>query len=301
MKDIYIDSIQQYNDYFGFETVHPLVSVVHCDGNVKPRTEPARYHYGLYAIILKETKGCSITYGRTQYDFDEMTITSFAPGQVITVNPIPGNAVPPKWTAIVFHPDFLARTNLGREISKYGFFSYSSVEALHLSSAEVEIVRSVLNIIKQEMNYAIDHHSRKLIVANIEVLLGYCLRFYERQFVTREEINHKVVKDFEYMLTQYIKNEAEDNGIPSVAFFAEKCNLTPGYFGELVKTETGQTAQSFISEHMVTVSKELLSDAKLSVSQVALKMGFDYPQHFVRFFKRHTGKTPSQYRLNFKD
>ncbi len=295
MKEVYFDTIQQYNDYFGFETLHPLVTVGHFE-RTEPLTEAVKYHYGLYIIVLKETKGCSISYGRTKYDFDEMTVTSFAPGQTIVANPVAG--VTPKWTAIAFHPDFIARTTLGREISKYGFFSYSSVEALHLSAAEVDIVHSVFNIIAQEMHHTIDHHSRRLIVSNIEVLLGYCLRFYERQFVTREEINHCVVRDFEIMLNDYLQNEAENAGLPSVAYFADKCNLTPGYFGELVKTETGRTAQDFISDHILIRSKELLNDINLSVTQVAMQLGFEYPQHFVRFFKRHTGKTPSQYRIN---
>lgn len=171
-KDIYFDTIEHFNEYYGFETLHPLVSVVRYD---RPHAiRAATYHYGLYALFLKENKGCQITYGRTKYDFDEMTITSFAPGQVVSVEPAPGVTIP-KWTAIVFHPDFLARTSLGREMSKYGFFSYNSNEALHLSAGEVEIVRSVLAIIRQEMHHAIDRHSRRLIVSNIEVLLNYCL------------------------------------------------------------------------------------------------------------------------------
>ena len=181
---------------------------------------------------------------------------------------------------------------------KYGFFSYNSNEALHLSSAEVEILRSVLAIISQEMNHAIDRHTREIIVNNIEMLLNYCLRFYERQFITREEINHSVVAEFERMLKDYLLNEASEKGIPNVAYFADKCCLSPGYFGQLIKIETGRTAQDFISEHIVLRSKELLSDISQSISQVSARVGFEYPQHFVRFFKRHTGMTPSQYRAN---
>ncbi len=292
-KDIYFDTVEHFNEYYGFETLHPLVSVVRYD---RPHAiRAATYHYGLYALFLKENKGCQITYGRTKYDFDEMTITSFAPGQVVSVEPAPG-VTTPKWTAIVFHPDFLARTSLGREMSKYGFFSYNSNEALHLSAGEVEIVRSVLSIIRQEMHHAIDRHSRQLIVSNIEVLLNYCLRFYERQFITREEINHSTVRRFEDMLNEYIANEAESGGIPTVAMFADKCCLSPGYFGELVKAETGITAQTFIAEHLLAHAKELLNDLSLTVSQISERLGFEYPQHFVRFFKRLTGKTPSQFR-----
>lgn len=292
-QDIWFDTIEQINQLYGVETIHPLVSVIRYDKN---ELHPdGAYHYGVYALFLKENKGCKISYGRTKYDFDEMTITSFAPGQTVCVEHNP-EVTYPRWTGIFFHPDFLARTSLGREISKYKFFSYNSNEALHLSAAEVEVVRSVINIIQQEMHHAIDRHSRRLIVSNIEVLLNYCLRFYERQFVTREEINHSTVQRFEQMLNDYITNDAETHGIPSVAYFADKCCLTPGYFGELVKTETGRTAQDFIATHLLNHAKELLNDPDLTITQVSARLGFEYPQHFVRFFKRHTNQTPSQYR-----
>ena len=292
---IEFNTVEQFNQYFGFETLHPMVSVVRKEHD--DMIGSYTHKYGIYALFLKENKGCTLSYGRTPYDFDEMTITSFAPGQSVTVHR-DNDAPTAKWTAIVFHPDFLARTSLGRNMLKYGFFSYNSNEALHLSSAEVEIVRSVLSIIRQEMNHAIDKHTREIIVNNIEMLLNYCLRFYERQFITREEINHGVVAEFERMLNDYLLNDASEKGIPNVAYFADKCCLSPGYFGQLIKTETGKTAQDFISEHIVLRSKELLSDMSKSVSHVSASMGFEYPQHFVRFFKRHTGMTPSQYRAN---
>lgn len=292
-QDIYFDSIQQFNDYYGFETVHPLISVAQY--HKERKLQPTRFHYGLYAIFLKENLGCRLSYGYTKYDFSEMTITSFAPGQLITAEPSPETEYP-QWTAIVFHPDLLARTHLGREISKYEFFSYNSNEALHLSAAEVSVIRSVLTIIQQELTHSIDNLSRKLIVTNLEVLLNYCLRFYERQFITREEINHSVVQKFESMLNDYICNADKQGGIPSVSFFADKCCLSPGYFGELVKTETGRSAQQFIADHMLSHAKELLNDPTLTITQVGQRLGFEYPQHFVRFFKRNTGKTPTQYR-----
>lgn len=293
MNKIHFDSVQQFNDYYGFETLHPLVSVVRYDKQLP--IDECLVHYGLYALFLKENKGCKLSYGRTKYDFDEMTVTSFAPGQTIHIEPNP--EVPnPKWTGLLFHPDFLARTQLGRQISRYEFFSYSSNEALHLSSGEMEIFRGVLSMIQQELQHAIDKHSRELIVSNIELLLNYCLRFYDRQFITREEINHVTVQKFESLLSDYIDKQAETKGIPTVAYFAEKCNLTPGYFGELVKVESGKTAQDFIADHIVSRAKELLNSQTLSIAQVSDRLGFGYPQHFVRFFKRKTGKTPSEYR-----
>lgn len=179
MQDVYFHTIQEFNDFYGLETLHPLVSVVRFD---KPRAlEEATYHYGLYALFLKENKGCKLSYGRTEYDFDEMTVTSFAPGQVIHVEPNPDVPVP-KWTAVVFHPDLLSRIPLGKHISRYEFFDYTSNEALHLSCGEIEIFRGVLSMIQQELQRSIDKHSRELIVSNIELLLNYCLRFYDRQF-----------------------------------------------------------------------------------------------------------------------
>ncbi|MGN0187328.1 MAG: helix-turn-helix domain-containing protein [Paludibacteraceae bacterium] len=293
MQELQFNSVQAFNDYYGFETLHPLVSVVRHD---KPRRiEEQVVHYGLYALFLKENKGCQLSYGRTKYDFDEMSVTSFAPGQTIHVQPIPG-VTTPKWTAIVFHPDLLARTPLGRNIDMYEFFSYSSNEALHLSVSEIEIFRGVLEMIEQELHHAIDKHSRALIVSNIELLLNYCLRFYDRQFVTREELNHTVVKKFERLLNEYIATKARREGLPTVAYFADKCCLSNGYFGNLIRVETGKTAKAFIADHLVASAKQLLNDTTLSVNQVGLHLGFEYPQHFVRFFKAHTGKTPTQYR-----
>ncbi|MBO4597671.1 MAG: AraC family transcriptional regulator [Bacteroidaceae bacterium] len=292
MKEVFIDSVQKYNDYYGFETLHPLVSVVRMD---MPYTqEEMMMHCGLYMIFLKENKGCKLSYGRTKYDFDEMTVTSFEPGQVIHVEQNGG--IVPKWTGLIFHPDFLARTNLGKQMSRYEFFSYTSNEALHLSAAEVEIFRGVLGMIQQELKHAIDKHSRELIVSNIELLLNYCLRFYDRQFITREEINHSVVQKFEQLLKEYIQTSAEKNGLPTVAYFADKCNLSTGYFGELVKTETGRTAKDFISSRILSAAKEYLSSDLMTVTQISTRLGFEYPQHFVRFFKRYTGMTPSDFK-----
>ncbi|MBQ0161271.1 MAG: AraC family transcriptional regulator [Bacteroidales bacterium] len=293
MQEIFLNTIQDFNDYNGVETLHPMVSVVHVDNT--DHIQACTMHYGLYAIYLKENKGCRLSYGRTEYDFDEMTVTSFAPGQVVTVEPNP--EVPfAKFTALAFHPDFLNRTSLGRQMSRYEFFDYTSNEALHLSAQEVEIFRGVLAMIQQELHHAIDKHTRELIVSNIELLLNYCLRFYDRQFITREEINHSVVKKFLSLLDEYIAHKAELEGLPTVAYFADKCCLSTGYFGTLVKTETGRTAKDLINDRLLARAKELLSYDTLTVSQVSASLGFEYPQHFVRFFKALTGKTPTQWR-----
>ncbi len=293
MQEIFFNTIQEFNDYQGVETLHPLISVMRVE-NVDHIKECVM-HYGLYAIYLKENKGCKLSYGRTPYDFDEMTVTSFAPGQSVKVEPNPD--VPfAKFTALAFHPDLLNRTSLGKQMSRYGFFDYSSNEALHLSASEVEIFRGVLAMIDQELHRGIDKHTRELIVSNIELLLNYCLRFYDRQFITREEINHSVVKKFLSLLDEYITTKAEIEGLPTVAWFADKCCLSNGYFGTLIKTETGRTAKDIINDHLLVKSKELLQSDLLTVAQVSQRLGFEYPQHFVRFFKALTGHTPSQWR-----
>ncbi len=293
MEDIYLNTIQDFNDYQGIETLHPLVSVVRVEST--EHIKECVMHYGFYAIYLKENKGCKLSYGRTPYDFDEMTVTSFAPGQSIIVQPNPD--VPfAKFTALVFHPDFLNRTSLGKNISRYEFFDYTSNEALHLSAQEIEIFRGVLALIQQELQHPIDKHTRELIVSNIELLLNYLLRFYDRQFITREEINHSVVKKFITLLDEYITTKAETVGLPTVAYFADQCSLSTGYFGTLVKTETGRTAKDLINDRLLVHAKELLESDQNTITMVSRQLGFEYPQHFVRFFKSLTGKTPNQWR-----
>ena len=293
MQEIFLNTVQDFNDYQGVETLHPLVSVVHVENT--EHIQECVMHYGLYAIYLKENKGCKLSYGRTPYDFDEMTVTSFAPGQVVKVEPNPD--VPfAKFTALVFHPDLLNRTALGRQMSRYEFFDYSSTEALHLSVQEVEVFRGVITMIEQELHRAIDKHTRELIISNIELLLNYCLRFYDRQFITREEINHSVVKRFMELLDDYISSKALREGLPTVAYFADKCCLSSGYFGNLVRVETGRTAKDIIADRLLAHAKQLLNDDTLTITMISERMGFDYPQHFVRFFKSHTGKTPSAFR-----
>ena len=293
MEEVFINTIQDFNDYQGVETLHPLVSVVHVENT--EHIKECVMHYGLYAIYLKENKGCKLSYGRTPYDFDEMTVTSFAPEQVVKVEPNPD--VPfAKFTALVFHPDILNRTALGRQINRYEFFGYSSTEALHLSAQEVEVFQGVIAMIEQELHRAIDKHTRELIVSNIELLLNYCLRFYDRQFITREEINHTVVRKFIKLLDDYISTKALRDGLPTVAYFADKCCLSNGYFGNLVRVETGRTAKDIISDHVLAYAKQLLNDEALTITMISNRLGFEYPQHFVRFFKSHTGKTPSAFR-----
>lgn len=294
MADIIkLDTIQHFNGHYGFEHLNPMITVGHYDGELIPGT--TTYKFGVYAIYIKETKGCSLNYGLTKYDFDEMSVTAFAPGQKVTAVMEEGMDQP-RWKVLAFHPDFLVRTPLGSKMSAYGFFSYNSNEALHLSGEEVGLLSAVLTLIEREMRHSIDRHTRSIITSHIEVFLDYCLRFYERQFYSREVINNTVVEKFNTLLDEYIARDITKRGLPTVAYFADRLNLSPGYFGELVKTTTGTTAKDMISDRLVNAARELLNDLSLSVTQVGDMLGFDYPQHFVRFFKRRTGRTPKEYR-----
>ena len=282
MEFIQADTIDQYNRFFGIETRHPLVSIVHFDGNEKQ--QPHRMVFGFYALFLKQTHGCKINYGKTIYDYDDDTVVSFAPGQSVEIEPVE-NSSTPKAIGLLFHPEFLYRTPLAQKIKQYSFFSYTSNEALHLSQQEQAIIEDYMNKIELELQHPIDRFSKSLIVSNIEVLLNYCMRFYERQFITREHLNHNTLARFEHLLDDYLdSDQALIEGIPTVRFFADKICLSPNYFGDLVKQQTGKTAQEYIHLKMLSRAKEQMMDPDKNIKQVAESLGFQYPQHFVRFF-----------------
>lgn len=287
------DTIEQYNRFFGFETRHPLVGIVHFDSSVPQPTH--RMTLGFYALFLKKTTGCIINYGKTVYDFDDETVVSFAPGQTVGIHRLEDGPAPDA-VGLLFHPDFLHRTSLGQKMKQYSFFSYASNEALHLSTEERIILQDYMEKIAQELQHPIDKFSKSLIVSNIEVLLNYCMRFYERQFVTREELNNGVLVRFERMLSEYWDSGmAKLHGLPTVKYFADKICLSPNYFGDLVKSETGKTAQEHIQLKIAEVAKSALLDANLNTKQVADMIGFQYPQHFLRFFKKQVGCTPKEF------
>ncbi len=288
-----IDTIEQYNALFGFETRHPQVGFVEFD--TAESQKDYRMTVGFYSIFLKETVGCAINYGKTRYDFDDWTVVSIAPGQTIGYTSLEGR--PSKAKGLLFHPDFIRGTSLGQKIKRYSFFAYESNEALHLSKEERMIVQNCMSIIRTELQHAIDKHTRGLICTNIELLLDYCLRFYERQFITRQDMNLDVLARFEKLLDEYLNTGvAAEIGVPTVQYFADKICLSPNYFGDLVKKETGKTAKEYIGLKMLDTSKEFLLDQSKSITQVAYALGFQYPQHFVRFFKKYAGVTPSEYR-----
>lgn len=289
------DTIEQYNKVFGFETRHPLVGIVHFDQSVPQPTH--RMTFGFYALFIKKTTGCIINYGKTIYDFDDETVVSFAPGQTVGIHRFEDGPAP-EAIGLLFHPDFLHRTALGQNIKQYTFFSYASKEALHLSAEERNILQDYMEKITNELKHPIDKFSKSLIISNIEVLLNYCMRFYERQFITREELNNDVLVRFEQLLDEYMESGvASEQGIPTVKYFADKICLSSNYLGDLVKSETGKTAQEFIQLKMVNVAKNALIDPNLNTKQIAEMLGFHYPQHFMRFFKKQVGCTPKEYRI----
>lgn len=298
-KIIQLDSVDTYNKLYGLETMHPLVSVVDLTRATKT-VNHIQMNYGVYALFLKGGKECDIKYGRREYDYQEGTIVSFAPGQVVGVD-MKEEVMHPKVYGILFHPDIIRGTSLGQTIRNYGFFAYASHEALHLSLRERTTIMDCLDKIRTELEHAIDKHSKSLIVMNIELLLSYCLRFYERQFITREAVNKDILQKFENQLDTYFTHHpAEEKGLPTVKYFADQAYLTPNYFGDLIKKETGKSAQEYIQYKLVERAKDLISETDLTMSEIAYELGFQYPQHFGRLFKKQAGITPNMYRKTIR-
>jgi len=288
------ETINDYNTFNNNETRHPLVSVVDLS-KADPRTG-SRMYFGFYAVLLKDVKCGDLVYGRHTYDYQEGTLVFLAPGQIAGMNSN-GETYQPKGYALIFHADLIHGTALGRHIQDYTFFSYQSSEALHISERERKIVFDCFSKIEYELEHALDKHSKKLIVSNIEIFLDYCIRFYDRQFITREKPNKGIIERFEELLNEYFHaDKPQILGLPSVAYFAQQVNLSASYFGDLIKKDTGKTAQEYIQWKIIDVAKERIFDHTKSVAQIAYDLGFKYPQHFVRVFKQHVGATPSEYR-----
>lgn len=236
-------------------------------------------------------------YGKSHYDFDEGTMVFLAPGQTVQVTPT-GEPHQPAGFALVFHPDLIKGTSLGKRIHEYSFFSYQSKEALHLSDKERAVILDCMENIETELSQNIDRHSKRLIVSNLELLLNYCTRFYDRQFITREVVNAGIVERFESLLNEYVYGEKlRLDGLPSVGYFAGELHLSANYFGDLIKRETGKSAMELIHLKLLEVAKERIFDTQKSVGEIAFELGFKYPQHFNRFFKQQTGYSPKDYRL----
>ena len=293
-KILNLDSVDLYNKLYGLETLNPLVSVIDLN-KATSSVDLIRFNYGIYALFLKDTKCGDIRYGRQLYDYQDGTIVSFGPGQIAGINMPSG--VRPAAHGLLFHPDLIRGTALGQEIRNYTFFSYEANEALHLSEEERQTIMDCLNKIQAELEHAIDKHSRRLITANIGVLLDYCLRFYDRQFVTRNQQNNDIIVRFERLLDEYFDGPMpQQAGLPSVKYFADKVFLSPNYFGDMIRKQTGKTASEYIQTKVIERAKENLLSSDKTMSEIAYDLGFQYPQHLSRMFKRVAGCTPNEFR-----
>jgi AraC-like DNA-binding protein len=289
-----LDNISQYNLMRGVETLHPLISVV--DMSETQPTQSARIRFGFYCVFLKEVKCGDLKYGCNYYDYQEGTLVFVAPGQILGVNS--NEIIQPKGWALLFHPDLIRGTSLGHNIKDYTFFSYEVYEALHLSEKEKQIVIDCLHKIDYELKQSIDKHSKTLISNNIELLLNYCMRFYDRQFITRSHVNKDILVKFEKLLDDYFQSDKPQTmGLPSVRYCADQLHLSANYLGDLIKKETGKSAQEHIQLKLMDIAKEKVFDTSKSVSEIAYELGFKYPQHFSRMFKKSVGYSPNEYRM----
>lgn len=289
-----IRTVTEYNEMLGVETLHPLVSVIDLS-KAKPMKH-MRHTFSFYTVYLKDEKNCELIYGRQRYDYQKGSVVCLAPGQVIGIEDT-GEVFQPQGWALCFDPELIYGTSLGRSIKDYSYFSYEVNEALHLSERERALFIDCLEKIRQELEHSIDRLSKRLIATNIELLLDYCLRFYERQFITREPVNRDLLTRFESLLDNYFSSgKAQNAGLPTVKYCASELCLSSGYFGDLIKKKTGKSAQTYIQSKVMDVAKGCLLDSEKSISQISYELGFQYPQHFTRLFKKVVGQTPNDYR-----
>lgn len=292
---IKLDNVQDYNRLLGAETLHPLVSVT--DLSSLESIRHCRKNFGFYCVFFKELECGTVLYGRSRYDYQEGTMLFIAPGQIAGVDD-GGETLNPKGWVLMFHPDLLYGTPLARRMKDYSFFSYTCDEALHMSEREKTIIINCFREIREELEHAIDKHTKQIVASNIETMLNHCARFYERQFGTREVSNRSVLDRFEELLHDYLNSDKPKlEGLPTVQYCADKICLSPNYFGDLIKKETGKTAQEYIQLAVIGWIKELLTGTDKTISEIAYDLGFNYPHHLSRIFKKVVGITPNEYRL----
>lgn len=297
MENMYqIKSVGDYFEWRNSKPLHPLIGILDYErAESHPDYSYDGLHFDCFAVFLKMSKNCKLKYGGGEYDFDQGSMVFLGPGQHVGLSYDPDYV--PKGYAMVFHPDLLLGSELGRKMNTYTFFSYSVSEALHLSVKERELILSVLDKIQYELEQNLDKHSKKLIISNIELLLDYCLRFYDRQFLTREIPHQGSLNKFDSLLKDYFTSDKPQKlGLPSVGYFADQLHLSSNYFGDLVKKETGKSAQEYIQAKLIHVAKEKVFDVNKSVSEIAYELGFKYPQHFSRLFKQQVGHSPKEFR-----
>lgn len=288
------NTVAEYNSFNNQETLHPLATVI--DFSKAMTRTGSIMNFGLFCIFLKDVKCGDLKYGRENYDYQEGTLVFISPGQTVEVeNKV--DVYQPAGHAVVFHPDLLRGTSLSASMADYSFFSYHTNEALHLSAKERQLVLDLFQKINSELVQSIDKHSKKLVASTIELLLNHCERFYDRQFITRDIINKGVLERFEDLLNGYFKSEKPYSiGAPTVAYCADELYFSANYFGDLIKKETGKSAQEFILNKIIEVAKDRIYESDKTINEIAFELGFKYPQHFTRLFKQRVGQTPNEYR-----
>ncbi|MEM8526158.1 MAG: helix-turn-helix domain-containing protein [Bacteroidota bacterium] len=280
---------------------HPLVSIMYNrDLKTVAGMQGIKIINHLYTIIFKSSNVCSsFSYGRSTYDHEEGTLVFTAPGQVMEFENKASEIeqIDPDGWSLVFHPDIFRKSNLSDKINKYSFFQYDSNEALHVSEQEKNSIESLLEKIEQEYSQMLDRHSQHLIISNIELFLDYCLRFYDRQFFSRANLNSDMLSKFERLLIDYYETDKTyQNGIPSVEYCSRQLNLSSNYLSDLLKRETGKTTLEHIHYFLIERAKNSLLNSSDSISGIAYSLGFEYPQHFSNLFKSKTGFSPKEYR-----
>ena len=295
---IHIKSITEVHDLFGFDKPrHPLVSVLPIDERMTNFDYgDGSYTFDFYQISLKEGIEGSLSYGRNAYDFQEGTMTFIKPGQIVKVDNSEDFKGGNGWT-LLFHPDFIRRSALASIIDQFTFFDYDAHEALHLSNEEKKALTELVRKIEQEYKYTIDRHTQDLIIVNIEMLLKYCKRYYDRQFYTRTNLNQDIISRFEQVVRAYYQSGRPlQEGVLTVKHCAQALHISANYLGDLLKTETGRNAKDHIQDYVIEKAKTQILGTDQSMSEIAYGFGFEYPQGFYKLFKAKTGMSPSQYR-----
>lgn len=297
MKVLKVNSPSDYSSYLGVTDRHPLVSVIEYD-RISPVFTTLN-DYNVYGIFLRGDNLVDLTYGCGIYDYKEGTLLAVAPGQFGGTEDN-GEKVNISGWSILFHPDLLQGTSLEKKINNYTFFDYSLNEALHMTEEERNIIIDIMRSIENEINKPADSHQNNIIVNYIELMLNFCQRFYDRQFLTRKLEISDILTRFQNVLKEYYSSgEQLRNGLPTLQYMAEKLCLSPSYLGDLIKRSTGTNASKYIQRMVIQQAKNLMS-AGQNISQTAYSLGFDYPQHFSRFFKREEGITPKEYLIRRK-
>lgn len=301
-KPIRIKSISEFHRMRGLPPPHhPLISVVDFAA-VKLGSQEANLHLILdfYVVFIKREISCKLKYGQQQYDFDKGVMFFIGSNQIFGVEACPNaNSQPEGWMLLI-HPDFLWNTSLAKTIQQYEYFGYSVNEALFLSAKEEATMINTVRSIEQEYLSNIDKFSQNIIISQIETILNYAERFYQRQFITRKVTSHQILHRLEDLLNDYFSNdEITRTGLPTVQFISEKLNISPSYLSGLLKVLTGQTTQQHIHEKLIEKAKEKLSSTNLSVSEIAYELGFKHPQSFTKLFRNKTNQSPVAFRASF--